>query len=110
MFQDTWLDFYAMDPLYGLNNLTALQKERILGGEVSQWGETAHPYAFDENVWPRAAAAAEKLWSPQHLTQHANDAYHRYIRHQCRLVQRGVRASSFRYARSELFNPRLLNC
>eukprot|EP01122_Echinamoeba_exundans_P010082 TRINITY_DN3680_c0_g1_i1.p1 TRINITY_DN3680_c0_g1~~TRINITY_DN3680_c0_g1_i1.p1 ORF type:complete len:476 (+),score=89.74 TRINITY_DN3680_c0_g1_i1:513-1940(+) len=96
LFQDTWMDFYAVDPMTGLENATAAEKRLVLGGEASQWGETAHPYAIDENVWPRAAATAEKLWSPQAATQNANEAYHRFIRHQCRLVQRGVRASSFR--------------
>lgn len=96
LFQDTWLDFYAVDPMTGLDNLTEAQQSLILGGEASQWGETAHPYAIDENVWPRAAATAEKLWSPRSSTQNSDEAYHRFIRHQCRLVQRGVRASSFR--------------
>jgi hypothetical protein len=96
LFQDTWMDFYAVDPMTGLDNATEAEKRLVLGGEASQWGETAHPYAIDENVWPRAAATAEKLWSPQAATQNSNEAYHRFIRHQCRLVQRGVRASSFR--------------
>lgn len=96
LFQDTWQAFYTMDPMTGLENATAAEKARVLGGEASQWGETAHPYAIDENIWPRASATAEKLWTPQNLSQDANEAYHRYIRHQCRLVQRGVRASSFR--------------
>ncbi|KAL8682916.1 MAG: hypothetical protein Q9186_001079 [Xanthomendoza sp. 1 TL-2023] len=50
----------ATSPTYNVPpNSTSL----ILGGEVSIWSELTDPVNFDAVVWPRAAAAAEVLWS-----------------------------------------------
>jgi len=35
----------------------------VLGGEVAVWSETIDGPTIDAIVWPRAAAAAEVLWS-----------------------------------------------
>ena len=58
------------------------------------WAECVDTVIFDSIVWPRAAAAAEKLWSPQAATQHADAlVVARLQEHRCRLVARGVRAA-----------------
>ncbi len=60
---------YAVDPLDGAAaSLTDEEKARILGGEVAMWGEFVSPENVDSRIWPRAAAVAERLWSPSDVT------------------------------------------
>lgn len=57
---------YAVDPMDGdAAALPAEDRARILGGEVAMWGEFVSPENVDARIWPRAAAVAERLWSPQ---------------------------------------------
>jgi len=57
---------YAVDPISGAaSNLTDEQKTRILGGEACMWGEWISPENIDSRIWPRTAAIAERLWSPE---------------------------------------------
>ena len=68
---------YAIDPMAGAAaNLSAEQKQRILGGEGCMWSEYVSPENIDSRVWPRAAAIAERLWSPQNVTD-VNSMYDR---------------------------------
>jgi len=61
-------DHYAGDPLERESaNLTDEQKARILGGESCMWVEYATPASIDMKIWPRNAAIAERLWSPQEV-------------------------------------------
>ena len=46
-------------------HLTAEEEARILGGEATEWTEYITPEILSNRVWPRAAAIAERLWSPQ---------------------------------------------
>ena len=46
-------------------HLTAAQEARILGGETTEWTEYITPEILSNRVWPRSAAIAERLWSPQ---------------------------------------------
>jgi hexosaminidase len=60
---------YAVDPMKGATaNLTPEQKKRILGGEAAMWEELATPENLDAKLWPRLAAIAERLWSPESIT------------------------------------------
>ena len=60
---------YAVDPMADeAATLTAEEKSRILGGESCQWAEWVTPENIDSHIWPRNAAIAERLWSPQNVT------------------------------------------
>src|SRR5579859_2264488 len=60
---------YAVDPLSGpAANLTPEQQHLILGGESCMWSEYVNPENIDSRIWPRNAAIAERLWSPQNVT------------------------------------------
>jgi hexosaminidase len=68
---------YAVDPMSdGAANLTPEEKQRILGGEACMWSEYVSPENIDSRIWPRTAAIAERLWSPQDVTD-VNSMYQR---------------------------------
>ncbi len=68
---------YAVDPMSGAAaNLTPEESQRILGGEACMWSEYVSPENIDSRIWPRAAAIAERLWSPQNVTD-VNSMYAR---------------------------------
>lgn len=60
---------YAIDPMSDdAANLTEEEKKRILGGEACMWAEFITPENIDSRIWPRAGVVAERLWSPQNVT------------------------------------------
>ena len=68
---------YAVDPLGGAAaELEPDEKARILGGEACMWSEYVSPETIDSRIWPRMAAVAERLWSPQNVTD-VNSMYTR---------------------------------
>jgi hexosaminidase len=59
---------YAIDPMSdAAATLNAEEKGRILGGEACMWSELVGPETIDSRIWPRNAAIAERLWSPQEI-------------------------------------------
>jgi hexosaminidase len=61
-------EHYLVDPMDGdAATLTPEQKARILGGEATMWSEYVTPENIDSRIWPRTAAIAERLWSPQEV-------------------------------------------
>lgn len=64
---------YAVDPFSGdAASLTDDQKKLIFGGESAMWSEFVGPENIDSRIWPRNAAIAERLWSPQSVTDPAS--------------------------------------
>ena len=56
---------YGVDPMSGdADKLAPAEKSRILGGEMCMWAEYTTSEMVDSRIWPRAAAIAERLWSP----------------------------------------------
>ncbi len=84
---------YSYDPIAGIP--PSLQ-HLILGGECHIWAEQTDPTNLDRNVWPRAAAAAEVLWSGAKDASGQNrsqvDAAPRLSEMRERLVAKGVGA------------------
>src|SRR2546421_247757 len=64
---------YAVDPMSGdAASLSAEERQRILGGESCMWAEYVSPENVDSRIWPRNAAIAERLWSPQEVRDPAS--------------------------------------
>ena len=72
----TAADHYLADPIPQNTTLTAEEQKRILGGETPMWGEHVNEVDIDSRIWPRAAAIAERLWSPQNVAD-VNSMYDR---------------------------------
>jgi hexosaminidase len=59
---------YQVDPLGDVAaTLTADEKARVLGGEATMWTDIVSHENMDNRIWPRTAAIAERLWSPQEV-------------------------------------------
>jgi hexosaminidase len=67
---------YLNDPLPEDSDMTAGERERILGGEATMWAELISPETIDSRIWPRTAAIAERFWSPVHVKD-VKDMYRR---------------------------------
>jgi hexosaminidase len=67
---------YRNDPIPENTPLTKEEQKRILGGEATSWGELVTPETVDSRIWPRTAAIAERLWSPQSCND-VEDMYRR---------------------------------
>ena len=59
-------EHYLADPEgEGPSKLSSEQRKGILGGEAAMWSEFVTPENVDSRIWPRAAAIAERFWSPR---------------------------------------------
>jgi hexosaminidase len=85
---------YAVDPMSdAAANLSPDEKKLILGGEACMWSEYVSPENIDSRIWPRTAAIAERLWSPQDVTD-VNSMYQRLENVSRRLDWLGLTHSS----------------
>lgn len=85
-----WRYSYAVQP----QNFSGTdeQKKLVIGGEVAMWGEFVDATNLSPRLWPRACAAAERLWSDENKTMNADLAFPRLTDFRCRLLRRGIKA------------------
>jgi len=89
---------YAIDPQGGpAAALTPAQKQLILGGESCIWSEYVNAENIDSRIWPRNAAIAERLWSPEGTSDLAS-MYARMETESTRLEWLGLAHRSFQRA------------
>ncbi|KAF8021963.1 hypothetical protein BT93_G2178 [Corymbia citriodora subsp. variegata] len=89
-----WDQVYTAEPLEGISD--ASKQKLVIGGEVCMWGETADTSNVQQTIWPRAAAAAERLWSRRDAISTGNvnkTALPRLHYFRCLLNGRGVQAA-----------------
>ncbi|XP_012263296.2 beta-hexosaminidase subunit alpha-like [Athalia rosae] len=84
-----WLKFYSCDPLAFPS--TSEQRRLVLGGEACMWGESVDRTNVHPRIWPRASAAAERLWSHDRSPS-ISYAARRLEEHTCRMNRRGIPA------------------
>lgn len=82
-------EHYLADPIPPGSALTAAQKGHVMGGEATMWAEWVTPETIDSRIWPRTAAIAERLWSPDSVRNVA-DMYRRLDSVSQRLSEAGA--------------------
>ncbi len=82
-------EFYKADPIPVGSDLPYADRAHILGGEACMWGEYVDEHNIDSRIWPRTAAIAERLWSPQNVND-VNDMYRRLPVESLRLERLGL--------------------
>ena len=86
---------YAVDPMSGAAaDLSSEEKARILGGESCMWAEYVDAENIDSRIWPRNAAIAERMWSPQDVTD-VSSMYERLEFVSARLEWLGLKHRSY---------------
>ncbi|KAJ1655835.1 Glucosamine-6-phosphate isomerase (Glucosamine-6-phosphate deaminase) (GNPDA) (GlcN6P deaminase) [Dispira simplex] len=90
----TWQRMYSYDPVANLTS--SGQRDLVVGGDVCLWTEQVDHMNLDQALWPRAAAAAEVLWSGKDKNgkmRSVKDALVRIQDQRFRMVSRGIGAT-----------------
>ncbi|XP_034941842.1 beta-hexosaminidase subunit beta-like [Chelonus insularis] len=83
-----WKKYYYCDPM----DFEGSEKDKklMLGGEACMWSEFVDTHNVHPRIWPRASAAAERLWSKN--VDNINIASQRLEEHACRMNRRSIPA------------------
>ncbi|KAL8539050.1 hypothetical protein ACS0TY_000879 [Phlomoides rotata] len=87
-----WNKVYDLEPLADIAD--ASEQQLVLGGEVCMWTAFTDASNVQQTIWPRAAAAAERLWSPRESGSSSDTAVLSRLEYfRCLLTRRGVPAA-----------------
>lgn len=78
---------------YNNPNLPDAVHPNLWGGEAAQWTEIADARNIETRIWPRAAAIAERLWSPA-SRKDPEDMYNRLFSVSRQLDEQGLQHTS----------------
>ncbi|MFW7268903.1 beta-N-acetylhexosaminidase [Gluconacetobacter sp. Hr-1-5] len=84
--------------------LTGQQKAFVLGGEAPLWAELVTDEMLDARIWPRAAAIAERFWSPAEVRD-VDDMYRRLAVVNAELQIAGLQAEANRWRMAARLSP-----
>ncbi|GLT87987.1 hypothetical protein SLE2022_060340 [Rubroshorea leprosula] len=89
------------------NIINSKQQKLVIGGEVCIWGEHIDGSDIEQTIWPPAAAAAERLWTPyDKLAKDPSEVTGRLAYFRCLLNRRVVGAAPLSGpGRVALFEP-----
>lgn len=94
--KDAWyLDhgFWGVTKYYNWKKVYENRLTRsMLGGEPCMWTEYVDENNLDGRIWPRAGAAAERLWSDPNTS--AVESEQRFFMYRERLITRGIKPES----------------
>ncbi|EFQ96877.1 beta-hexosaminidase subunit beta [Nannizzia gypsea CBS 118893] len=86
-----WKHMYVYNPL---QDIPAELQHLLIGGETHMWSELVDPVNMDQMIWPRAAAAAEVLWTGPRSPENIKDASYRLAEWRERaVIEVGIRAA-----------------
>jgi hypothetical protein len=88
--EHAWERYWNVQPLNFKASIE--QKERVLGGQASVWGELVDETNALQKTWPLAAAVAERLWSEDSVRD-IDAARERMEDFRCKLVMNGIPAA-----------------
>ncbi|MGR3810875.1 beta-N-acetylhexosaminidase [Jiulongibacter sp. NS-SX5] len=85
-----YLDYFLEAKAHYYNpNIPKEVHPNILGGEAALWSELVDENSFETRAWPRTAAVAERLWSPESVYD-ADEMYRRLFIVEDKLEENGL--------------------